>query len=44
MPALTMCWEGGQQRRRQHFVDGVPAEDDNVELIDWLLLKLNCKN
>ena len=25
-PALTMWWEGGQQRRRPHFVDDVPAE------------------
>ena len=25
---------GGQQRRGPHFVDDVPAEDDNDELID----------
>ena len=29
-----MWWEGGQQRRRPHFVDAVPAEDDKDELID----------
>ena len=34
MPSLTMWWEGGQQRKRPHFVDDVPAEDDHGELID----------
>ena len=33
MPALTMWWEGGQQHRKPHFVDDVPAEDDSDELI-----------
>ena len=37
MPALTMWWEGGQRRRRPHFVDAVPAIDDNDELINYLL-------
>ena len=35
--APWMWWEGGQHQRRPHFVDDVPAEDDNDELIDWLL-------
>ena len=34
MPALAKWWEGGQRRRRPHFVDEVPAEDDNDEPID----------
>ena len=37
MPASRMWWEGGQQRRRPHFVGDVSAEDDNDELIDWML-------
>ena len=34
MPALTMWREGGQQRKRPHFVDYVSAEDDNDDLIN----------
>ena len=34
MPALTMWWEGGQQRRRPHFVDDVPVDDNYDEPID----------
>ena len=37
MPTLTMWWDGGQKARRPHFVDDVPAKDDNDELIDYLL-------
>ena len=35
--ALIMWREGGQQRRRPHFVDDMPAENDDDELIDSLL-------
>ena len=34
-PALTMWWEGGQLRRRPHFVDDVPAE---VITMNWLMI------
>ena len=34
MPAQTIWWEGGQQRRWPHFVGDVPAEADNDELVD----------
>ena len=37
IPALIMWWEGGQQRRRPHFVEEMPAEDDDNEQIDSLL-------
>ena len=34
IPALIMWREGGQQRRRPHFVEDMPAEDDDDEPID----------
>ena len=43
MPALTMWWEGGQQRRRPHFVDDVPAEDDNDHLMNGVRYIWECR-
>ena len=28
-PALTIGWQGGQQRRWPHFLDDVPADDSD---------------